>query len=239
MSVHHFTEFRSGGTVQESLQVTFFWGDELGGVLLDAAPSFLGDNRRPETIPTQYLFTHWPATTKLAIRRAKSAAPLPAGGRVVPAGFRPPALRVKLAGVLVKPPKVRRRISTTSPRADTLAARLAKDQELTLRTLYFEQSRAELPLLVQASLDTLAQALRNYPELRLEVQGHTDNQGDSTLNRQLSQRRAEAVCRYLVSHGVPASCLQPRGLGGTQPIADNRLPAEPPRNRRVVLRPLP
>jgi outer membrane protein OmpA-like peptidoglycan-associated protein len=92
---------------------------------------------------------------------------------------------------------------------------------------------------VQASLDTLAQVLRRYSALRLEVQGHTDNQGDPELNQQLSMRRAEAVCQYLSTRGIAARRLSPLGLGGTQPVADNNLPTTRPLNRRVVLRPLP
>jgi outer membrane protein OmpA-like peptidoglycan-associated protein len=203
----------------------------------------LGGTRRIETIPTQYLFTHWPA----AFPKRSALLATSAGGtatRVVPAGFRPAPMRVKLSEVRVKSPSIKpskpaNKRPLTTQRADTMAARLAKGQALTLRTLYFEQSKADLPLPVQARLDTLAEALRRYPSLRLEVQGHTDNQGDSALNRQLSQRRAEAVCRYLASRGVPPRCLRPVGMGGSQPVADNRLPAERPRNRRVVLRPLP
>jgi outer membrane protein OmpA-like peptidoglycan-associated protein len=81
--------------------------------------------------------------------------------------------------------------------------------------------------------------LRQYPYLRLEVQGHTDNQGDALLNRLLSHQRAVAVCAYLTAHGIAASRLQPLGLGDTQPVADNREPAQRSRNRRVVLQPIP
>jgi outer membrane protein OmpA-like peptidoglycan-associated protein len=70
--------------------------------------------------------------------------------------------------------------------------------------------------------------LRQYPYLRLEVQGHTDNQGDALLNRLLSHQRAVAVCAYLTAHGIAASRLQPLGLGDTQPVADNREPAQRP-----------
>ncbi|WP_254244031.1 OmpA family protein [Hymenobacter sp. BRD128] len=91
---------------------------------------------------------------------------------------------------------------------------------------------------MQASLDTLAQALRSHPALRLEVQGHTDNQGDPAINQRLSRRRAEAVCQYLAGHGVASSRLRAVGCGGSQPVADNRQPDQRPRNRRVVFVPL-
>jgi outer membrane protein OmpA-like peptidoglycan-associated protein len=119
---------------------------------------------------------------------------------------------------------------------DTLARQLATGAAVTWPTLYFPKGQATLLPAVAASLDTLVGVLRQYPHLHLEVQGHTDNQGDSLLNRHLSQQRAEAVCIYLTAHGIAASRLQPVGLGGTQPVADNREPAQRPRNRRVVLR---
>jgi outer membrane protein OmpA-like peptidoglycan-associated protein len=108
-----------------------------------------------------------------------------------------------------------------------------------MRALYFEQGQVLLLPAVRASLDTLAQLLGRYPALRLEVQGHTDNQGDPALNQLLSLRRAEAVCQYLSTRGIAPARLSPLGLGGSQPVADNNLPAARPRNRRVVLRPLP
>jgi len=123
------------------------------------------------------------------------------------------------------------------------AARLAGGQAVVLRALYFEQGRAGLLPAARAALDTLAAALAAAlaarPALRLEVQGHTDNQGDSTLNRRLSAARAEAVRRYLAAHGVAAARLRAVGYGGTHPVADNEQPAARARNRRVVLRPLP
>jgi outer membrane protein OmpA-like peptidoglycan-associated protein len=135
-----------------------------------------------------------------------------------------------------------RPVSAISPaeasRTALLATRLASGQAVTLRDLYFEQGQADLLPAVRASLDTLAQALASNPTLRFEVQGHTDNQGDPTINQQLSRRRAEAVCHYLVAHGVAATRLRALGYGGSRPVADNRNPAQRPRNRRVVLRPL-
>jgi outer membrane protein OmpA-like peptidoglycan-associated protein len=107
---------------------------------------------------------------------------------------------------------------------------------ITLPDLYFDQGKAVLLPRVRTALDALATTLRTRPELRFEVQGHTDNVGNAELNRQLSQQRAEAVCLYLTAHGVATAQLQPKGYGGTQPVADNADPAQRPRNRRVVLR---
>jgi outer membrane protein OmpA-like peptidoglycan-associated protein len=215
--------------------------------LAEKMPSFA--HRFQETIPTRYLFSHVPGPPKLAVdlttvavvARQPLVAPLVAPGSSHSAAapwhsVSPARPKVALARPLAK--RRPRPQAAASRHADKLAAQLLRGQAITLRTLYFEQGHADLPAPVQASLDTLAQVLRRYPALRLEVQGHTDNQGDPLLNQQLSMRRAEAVCQYLSAVGVAAARLRPLGLGGTQPVADNNLPAERPRNRRVVIRPI-
>jgi OOP family OmpA-OmpF porin len=68
------------------------------------------------------------------------------------------------------------------------------------------------------------------------IEGHTDSQGADAYNLQLSQRRADAVRKYLVDAGVPASRLTAQGLGETQPVADNTTAEGRAQNRRVVLR---
>ena len=203
----------------------------------------VGDNHYETATFTNYRFldrlavspTHLPLGARL-VNSSK------ASNRAVHQAFRPPPMRIKLHEVLVRSSLSTPRSQAGMPNADTLAARLAAGQVLTLRTLYFTQSKADLLPRVQESLDTLAQAfalaLHQHKTLLVEIQGHTDNQGDSLLNQQLSQRRAEAVCHYLMSRGIPATCLRAVGFGGTQPIADNRILAQRPRNRRVVLCPL-
>ncbi len=68
------------------------------------------------------------------------------------------------------------------------------------------------------------------------VEGHTDSQGADAANMTLSQRRADAVRKYLVDHGVAATRLTAKGFGETQPIADNTTKEGRALNRRVVLR---
>ena len=114
-------------------------------------------------------------------------------------------------------------------------AQLEKGEDLVLPEVYFQRGQATLLPVAQAALNRLAAALQATPDRRFEVQGHTDNVGEPELNRQLSERRAEAVCRYLIARGVAPSQLTPRGYGSTQPAFDNADPAQRPRNRRVVL----
>jgi outer membrane protein OmpA-like peptidoglycan-associated protein len=82
----------------------------------------------------------------------------------------------------------------------------------------------------------LSQALKvlgDFPDVRLQVQGHTDDQGEDGYNMDLSQRRSESVVRWFVEHGIEASRLVPRGYGETQPIADNETSTGRAKNRRV------
>lgn len=68
---------------------------------------------------------------------------------------------------------------------------------------------------------------------RVRVEGHTDSQGDDAKNLTLSQRRAEAVVKYLVGKGVDAGRLTAKGFGETTPIADNGSGRGRAQNRRV------
>jgi outer membrane protein OmpA-like peptidoglycan-associated protein len=100
----------------------------------------------------------------------------------------------------------------------------------------FASSSAELTPTSRASLDRVAESLREYPEVRVLVAGHTDSSGGDALNRALSQKRADAVRGYLVSAGVPPGQVEARGFGPSEPVADNRAPEGRARNRRVELR---
>ena len=77
--------------------------------------------------------------------------------------------------------------------------------------------------------------LRQYQDLGLRIEGHTDNTGDDASNKTLSQSRAEAVRDYLVEQGIDASRLEAVGLGEEQPVADNNTEEGRAQNRRVEL----
>lgn len=71
--------------------------------------------------------------------------------------------------------------------------------------------------------------------MNLEVQGHTDNQGNAAANQTLSERRAQAVVEWLSTHGVEGARLTAKGLGQTKPVADNSIDDGRAKNRRVEL----
>jgi OOP family OmpA-OmpF porin len=82
----------------------------------------------------------------------------------------------------------------------------------------------------------VAAGLKDHPDVRVEVAGHTDSSGSDKHNQALSQWRAESVRDYLVRMGVPATQIQARGYGESQPVAENTTAPGKARNRRVELR---
>jgi type IX secretion system PorP/SprF family membrane protein len=83
-------------------------------------------------------------------------------------------------------------------------------------------------------LDKMSEILKDYPQMVIEVAGHTDNVGDDNDNLKLSERRAAAVVSYLSSKGVKSEQMKAIGYGETQPIADNNTPEGRLQNRRVM-----
>lgn len=82
-------------------------------------------------------------------------------------------------------------------------------------------------------LDAVAEVLRTHAELRVRVEGHTDNVGTREHNLRLSRARAEAVVRYLVDHGVAQDRLSSEGFGTSRPVGSNDTDEGRAQNRRV------
>lgn len=85
------------------------------------------------------------------------------------------------------------------------------------------------------TLEQISLLLRNQPELKLLVVGHTDNVGGFDYNESLSKRRAAAVVAELRSRGIEATRLTPLGASFMSPIASNRSEEGRAKNRRVEL----
>ena len=112
----------------------------------------------------------------------------------------------------------------------------AINKEIRLRGVNFVTGSADLTPASRTTLDRIAKILAGVKDVRAQVQGHTDNQGDAAANQQLSQRRAASVVAYLVGKGIAADRLVARGFGESRPIAPNATDAGRAKNRRVVFR---
>jgi OOP family OmpA-OmpF porin len=103
----------------------------------------------------------------------------------------------------------------------------------TFNNINFEVSKADIKPASYGILDEIATALGANPQLKVVVEGHTDNTGARAFNMELSKRRAQAVVDYLVGKGVSPSRLSARGYGPDRPIADNATQLGRSKNRRV------
>jgi OOP family OmpA-OmpF porin len=84
-------------------------------------------------------------------------------------------------------------------------------------------------------IEQVVQMMKDNPELKLSVEGHTDNVGSPASNKTLSEQRAKSVVTALVSEGISAERLSSSGYGQDKPIDDNNTEEGRARNRRVEL----
>jgi outer membrane protein OmpA-like peptidoglycan-associated protein len=120
--------------------------------------------------------------------------------------------------------------------AEALGDGLDASGAVVLEGLYFATGSADLLPASDAAIAAAATLLQARPDLRLDIQGHTDNVGNDATNLTLSRRRAQAVADALVkSHGIDRARLGVRGFGASRPVADNATDAGRAQNRRVEL----
>ncbi|MDB5256135.1 MAG: hypothetical protein JWM14_830 [Chitinophagaceae bacterium] len=131
-----------------------------------------------------------------------------------------------------KPP-VKEEIDTLITYKLSQIKQLKVGEKIKLEKIYFKQSLPELLPDSYPELDTLADILKRYPTLELELQGHTDNQGVAVLNQKLSTERAEAVKQYLIAKGIASTRLTGKGFGSSRPYTDNESEEHRHKNRRV------
>ncbi len=113
---------------------------------------------------------------------------------------------------------------------------LVESGRIRLENLYFETESARLLPESEASLNEVGSVLEKYPDLRLEVQGHSDTRGSNRYNMTLSQSRAESVRSYLLERfRLRADHVTGKGYGETQPETRERNEEERLRNRRVEI----
>lgn len=102
-------------------------------------------------------------------------------------------------------------------------------------SVLFRSDEANLLPSARTRLDDVSKALLEAKERTLVVEGHTDSQGSSSHNLDLSQRRADAVREYLVGRGYPAAHITAMGYGSQRPTGDNKSAEGRANNRRVEI----
>jgi outer membrane protein OmpA-like peptidoglycan-associated protein len=104
-------------------------------------------------------------------------------------------------------------------------------------TVHFEFDKSDLTPEAKMKLDEAAEILRNRSDLRVVIQGHTDNTGPETYNLTLSEQRAQAVHEYLRAKGIAPERMETVGYGLSQPVTSNSTPEGRAQNRRSEILP--
>ena len=156
---------------------------------------------------------------KEAPKAVAAPAPAPAPVVVAPA----PVVVPKPAPVVVPPP------------APVVVAPKYVTKTIALDGANFANASAKLSKSAGAKLDEVVDTAKKNPEIKLSVDGYTDNKGKKASNEKLSVHRAESVKAYLVKHGVAADRINTAGHGDTDQFGDNKTAAGRAANRRVEI----
>ncbi len=109
-------------------------------------------------------------------------------------------------------------------------------QVMLLSNLIFEVSKSKITPESYPELDIVVGMMRENESMIIQLEGHTDYQGDPGENMKLSRQRVAAVKEYLVAKGIRKSRIHTKAFGGTQPLSRDNTPAAHRMNRRVELR---
>ncbi len=102
-----------------------------------------------------------------------------------------------------------------------------------IKGIYFDTAKDTIKLNSMTVLNAAVKVLKEFPDVNVEISGHTDTVGARDYNIDLSRRRAESVKAFLVEKGIDAPRLHTRGAGPDEPIADNATKKGKALNRRI------
>jgi flagellar motor protein MotB len=102
--------------------------------------------------------------------------------------------------------------------------------------VYFDTNKWDIKSESLKAIKTLIKAMESNPKMRVEIAGHTDNVGDDKSNMTLSQRRADAVVKYVLDNGIAQNRILAKGYGEIMPLASNDEDSGRQKNRRTEVR---
>jgi outer membrane protein OmpA-like peptidoglycan-associated protein len=118
--------------------------------------------------------------------------------------------------------------------ANDILTALNKDGRVSLY-INFDTGKSSIKPDSQGIIQQMVELMNQNLDLKLTVEGHTDNVGKPEANKLLSEQRAKAVVQALVKEGIDQKRLKPVGYGQEKPVADNSTPEGRAKNRRVEL----
>jgi outer membrane protein OmpA-like peptidoglycan-associated protein len=105
-----------------------------------------------------------------------------------------------------------------------------------LNNIFFAHNSYEIEDISIKELNNWVEFLKGRTDVAIELSGHTDSEGDDEFNRQLSERRAQAIARYLINNGVDGLRIEVAGYGESRPVGDNATAEGRSLNRRVEIK---
>jgi outer membrane protein OmpA-like peptidoglycan-associated protein len=111
--------------------------------------------------------------------------------------------------------------------------RVMEDGKIIANGIRFDVNKSTLKPESMGIINEIYALMKDHPELKFSVEGHTDSDGEDTFNQTLSEERAKTVVDKLVSMGISADRLSSKGLGETMPITSNGTAEGKAENRRV------
>lgn len=118
---------------------------------------------------------------------------------------------------------------------DLTKKELKETKTFLLKDMYYDVNKDQLQDRSKPSLELLLAFLEANPSVKIEIAGHTDSDGSDEYNKELSQRRAETVLKFLVKNRIAESRLTAKGYGEVKPIATNQTVAGRQKNRRTEI----
>ncbi len=119
--------------------------------------------------------------------------------------------------------------------ASALKDEIEKSGRVSVYGIQFDPGKAAILPASEKVMAEVRKLLAENPNLKLRVEGHTDNTGAKAVNERLSLQRAQAVVAWLAARGIDAARMQAQGFGDAKPVADNSTEEGRARNRRVDL----
>jgi outer membrane protein OmpA-like peptidoglycan-associated protein len=113
--------------------------------------------------------------------------------------------------------------------------RVQAGEKMVLENIFFDFNSYQLLDASKTELIRIVTFMNSNPAVKIRITGHTDNTGKTAYNLELSQNRAHEVANYLLKEGIPAERVSYRGMGATEPVADNSTEAGKAKNRRTEM----
>lgn len=114
-----------------------------------------------------------------------------------------------------------------------LYERVVSEGSFVTNEIQFDVNKADIKPESMGIIQQVAQMMKEYPDLKFSVEGHTDSDGNPDFNQELSQKRAESVVKKLIELGIEEDRLTAKGWGASKPVADNSTIEGKALNRRV------